>query len=88
MRRYGWHLLLGWYAAAAAGPPGAARPAEDGDHQEEHPMTQTADGAVTLQGVTPYLCYMDAGAALDWSGNRGVTPGTQAGNLRLVDSSP
>lgn len=55
VRRYGWHLLLGWYAAA--------QPTEERTVPDTIPTT---DRGVTLQGVTPYVYYADAGAALDW----------------------
>lgn len=66
VRRYGWHLLLGWFAAAV----GLAGRPDDDDHDhsrdEEQAMSQTTDDRVTIQNVTPYLFYEDAGAALDW----------------------
>jgi uncharacterized glyoxalase superfamily protein PhnB len=64
VRRYGWRLLLGWFAESLASP---SRPTE-----EEPPVTETTTTATTgtapvaLQGVTPYLYYADAGAGLDW----------------------
>lgn len=67
VRRYGWRLLLGWFAAAApVAAASAVAPTGRTDDQEEPPMTQTTERAVSLQGVTPYLYYADAGAALDW----------------------
>jgi uncharacterized glyoxalase superfamily protein PhnB/uncharacterized protein YndB with AHSA1/START domain len=54
VRRYGWRLLLDWYAAAVpSAPPG-----------EEPAMAATTD--LTIKGASPYLYYEDAGAALDW----------------------
>lgn len=69
VRRYGWRLLLRWFDAAMASRPerlglGEATATEHVD-EGDTPMT-TTDGTVTLQGVTPYLYYSDAGAALDW----------------------
>jgi uncharacterized glyoxalase superfamily protein PhnB/uncharacterized protein YndB with AHSA1/START domain len=68
VRRYGWRLLLGWFAAAVR-QSGPGRPADD-DHDhlrdQEQAMSQTTDDTVTIQNVTPYLFYEDAGAALDW----------------------
>jgi uncharacterized glyoxalase superfamily protein PhnB len=63
VRRFGWRLLLGWFADRLIDPTAPRR--------EDSPMTDTtaastAAGAVTLQGVTPYLYYADAGAGLDW----------------------
>ena len=55
VRRYGWPLLAGWFADAVSG------------RGEEHAMSTTdVHAGATLQGVTPYLFYADAGAALDW----------------------
>jgi uncharacterized glyoxalase superfamily protein PhnB len=71
VRRYGWRLLLGWFATAQQ--PGAPERDEPHDHEhepdEERTMTETTgttDRSVTIQGVTPYLYYADAGTALDW----------------------
>lgn len=67
VRRYGWRLLLGWFVAAA---PVGRRPGGRAGRPDRrtggHPMTQATERAVSLQGVTPYLYYADAGAALDW----------------------
>ncbi len=72
VRRYGWRLLLRWFDAALATRPeelgleeAAAIAATEHVHEEDTTMSAT-DRAVTLQGVTPYLYYPDAGAALDW----------------------
>ena len=59
VRRYGWPLLAGWFADAVS------------SREEEHAMSTTTPDAgttasATLRGVTPYLYYADAGAALDW----------------------
>ena len=63
VRRFGWRLLLGWFAESVTGRP---RP-----RREEPPMTDTTTSTtgaapVAVQGVTPYLYYADAGAGLDW----------------------
>jgi uncharacterized glyoxalase superfamily protein PhnB len=62
VRRFGWRLLVGWFADSLTGRPRSRR--------EEPAMTDTttstADVPVALQGVTPYLYYADAGAGLDW----------------------
>ena len=65
VRRYGWRLLLRWFTAAL---PDAPHELDDNENHdlEEQTMTRTTDGEVTIQGVTPYLYYEDAGAALDW----------------------
>jgi uncharacterized glyoxalase superfamily protein PhnB/uncharacterized protein YndB with AHSA1/START domain len=69
VRRYGWRLLLRWFEAALASPPeelGLERVATmQPAHEEDQPMTATGS-TVTLRGVSPYLYYPDAGAALDW----------------------
>jgi uncharacterized glyoxalase superfamily protein PhnB len=61
VRRYGWRLLLGWFSAAVADQ----REHRDHGAHEEQTMTQTTSN-VTIQGLSPYLYYDDAGAALDW----------------------
>jgi uncharacterized glyoxalase superfamily protein PhnB len=62
VRRFGWRLLVGWFADSLTGRP---RP-----RREEPSMTDTTtsttDVPVALEGVTPYLYYADAGAGLDW----------------------
>ena len=77
VRRYGWRLLLRWYATAVA-THADEHASEDDVHREDRAMTttddhtdghaeeHTDDRTVTLRGVTPYLYYADAGAALDW----------------------
>lgn len=72
VRRYGWRLLLRWFDTALAArleepAPEERAPAPHAQHadQEDESMA-TTDSTVTLQGVTPYLYYADAGAALDW----------------------
>ena len=57
VRRYGWRLLLGWFADSLSGPPTPT---------EEQPTMTDTTTTVALQGVTPYLYYADAGAGLDW----------------------
>lgn len=58
VRRYGWPLLAGWFADAVSGR---------GEERSMPTETTTATTAgPTLRGVTPYLYYADAGAALDW----------------------
>jgi uncharacterized glyoxalase superfamily protein PhnB/uncharacterized protein YndB with AHSA1/START domain len=65
VRRFGWHLLLGWFATEAG-----RRTARSDDHgrtgSEELAMSHTTDDTATIRNVTPYLFYDDAGAALDW----------------------
>ena len=57
VRRYGWWLLLGWFADSVSDAPIST---------EEEPAMPDTTTAVSLQGVTPYLYYADAGAGLDW----------------------
>ncbi len=71
VRRYGWRLLLGWFAAAQSTGADDRDDPHDDEHEpdEERTMTETTgttERSVTMQGVTPYLYYADAGAALDW----------------------
>jgi uncharacterized glyoxalase superfamily protein PhnB/uncharacterized protein YndB with AHSA1/START domain len=70
VRRYGWRLLLGWYDDhVRADPDGAHHDHHDhhgGHDHEERAMTGTSERSVTIQGLTPYLYYQDAGAALEW----------------------
>jgi uncharacterized glyoxalase superfamily protein PhnB len=65
VRRWGSRLLLGWFEAAARGRR-PRRTQEDHIHQEGQAMTTTSETSETIQGLTPYLYYADAGAALDW----------------------
>jgi uncharacterized glyoxalase superfamily protein PhnB len=60
VRRYGWHLLLDWFATASDIPHEEATVTDTTD------TTDKAGSGVTIQGLTPYLYYEDAGAALDW----------------------
>jgi uncharacterized glyoxalase superfamily protein PhnB len=72
VRRYGWRLLLRWFDTALATrleefaleERAAAQHSQHAD-EEDQAMT-TTDSTVTLQGISPYLHYADAGAALDW----------------------
>ena len=59
VRRFGWRLLAGWFAAALSATP------EEIAMTETTPSETTTRGA-TVQGASPYLFYADAGAALDW----------------------
>jgi uncharacterized glyoxalase superfamily protein PhnB len=59
VRRYGWRLLLGWFAATFPGD-------DEEDQMAQATRSDTTPADVTLQGVSPYLYYEDAGAALDW----------------------
>lgn len=61
VRRYGWRLLLAWFRTAVE-----AREEPRQDDHEEPTVSPTTDHRVTFQGVSPYLYYEDAGAALDW----------------------
>lgn len=61
VRRFGWHLLLGWFAAAV--PVSLRDPTTPPEEDDTMPAIDTD---VTIQGLTPYLYYEDAGAALDW----------------------
>lgn len=72
VRRYGWRLLLRWFDTAVA-TRAEEHMYEDHVHREVRAMTTTDDSTddrtdrtATLRGVTPYLYYADAGAALDW----------------------
>ena len=59
VRRFGWHLLLDWF--------GAHRSFGVQDQEEEdRSMSDETDTNVSFRGVTPYLYYDDANAALDW----------------------
>jgi uncharacterized glyoxalase superfamily protein PhnB len=65
VRRYGWRLVLRWFGTAVATRPEEFA-YEDHVQQEGQAMTTTSEHDVTIQGLTPYLYYADAGAALDW----------------------
>jgi uncharacterized glyoxalase superfamily protein PhnB len=64
VRRFGWRLLLGWFAESLASASGAK--GEEPLMSDITAPTTTTAAPVGLQGVSPYLYYADAGAGLDW----------------------
>ena len=63
VRRFGWRLLAGWFAAALSARDEETTMTETTTADPSTPPAPTTAG---LQGVTPYLYYSDAGAGLDW----------------------
>lgn len=61
VRRFGWHLLLDWFRAHRSVG------IQEGE-EEDRSMSDEIDTKVSFQGVSPYLYYDDANAALDWLG--------------------